>query len=145
TENLYIGRTPKTIHYAFMHELGIKLVINMRIGLPPRRDPISPPVSSLWLPCIDSPLFPIPMSFLKMGAQEALKVMNNGGAVYTHCSKGRHRGVAMGACILVAQGYSAEEAMQLIKQQRPASDPRVWYIRRRIKQFAKEWASSTPG
>ena len=141
TDTLYIGRTPKTNDYAVLHELGVKLVINMRIGAPPKRDPFTPPIRSLWLPWIDSPLFPLPIGFLKYATQEALKAMEAGGAVYTHCAKGRHRGVAMAACILVAQGSSPEEAIELIKKQRPASDPGAWYIRGRIERFAREWAN----
>jgi len=139
TENLYIGRTPKARDYAQLHELGVKLVINMRFGIPPRHDPNSPPIRSLWLPSIDAPLFPIPISFLKIGVQEALKVIESGGVVYAHCSKGRHRGPAMGACILIAEGHSPDEVLQLIKQQRPTADPDAWYIRQRIIKFAKQW------
>lgn len=141
TENLYVGRTPKTKDYVLLHELGVQLVINMRIGAPPKRDPIAPSIRSLWLPWIDSPLFPLPIGFLRFATQEALKVIRSGGAVYTHCAKGRHRGVAMGACILVAQGNSVEQAIQLIKQQRPTADPEAWYIRGRIERFARVWAA----
>jgi protein tyrosine phosphatase (PTP) superfamily phosphohydrolase (DUF442 family) len=142
TENLYIGTTPKAKDYDQLHQLGVKLVINMRIGIPPRGDPHNPPMSSLWLPTIDSPLFPIPMRFLKVGTQAALKVIEGGGSVYTHCSRGRHRGPAMGACILIAQGMTAEEVIQLIKQHRPVSDLQAWYIQRRILKFAREWGKS---
>jgi len=123
-----------------LHELGVTLVINTRIGTPPRRDLDPVPIKSLWLPWIDSPLFPIPIVILKHGTQEALKEMENGGVVYAHCARGRHRGPAMGACILVAQGYSPEEAIRLIKQQRPASDPGIWYIRHQIELFARQWS-----
>lgn len=139
TDRLYIGTTPKTEDYATLRKLGVDLVINMRIGLPPRRDVHSSPMKSIWLPSIDSPIFPIPMRFLKTGVKEALKVMEDGGSVYTHCAKGRHRGPAMGACILIARGMNPEKSMQLIKQQRPASDLQAWYIHRRIMQFAREW------
>lgn len=139
TDTLYIGTTPKAKDYDLLHELGVSLVINMRIGFPPRRDPHALPMKSLWLPVIDSPIFPIPIRFLNKGVREALKVVGTGGVVYTHCSKGRHRGVAMGACILIAEGMPAEQAIQLIKQQRPISDPYAWYIQRRIVKFAREW------
>jgi hypothetical protein len=33
----------------------------------------------------------------------------------------------------------AEEAMQLIEQQRPVADLHAWYIQRRIMKFASEW------
>ena len=39
TDSLYIGTTPKGEDYATLHELGVELVINMRIATPPRRDP----------------------------------------------------------------------------------------------------------
>ncbi len=139
TENLYVGTTPKTGDYDLLHQLGVSLVINMRIGLPPRRDSHSPPMRSLWLPTIDSPLFPIPISFLQLGARTALGVIDDGGIVYAHCSRGRHRGPAMAACILIAQGMPAEQAIELIKRGRPVSDPHIWYIQNRIKKFAREW------
>jgi hypothetical protein len=34
---------------------------------------------------------------------------------------------------------SPEQAMKLIKQQRPISDPQIWYIQRRIMKFAQTW------
>jgi protein tyrosine phosphatase (PTP) superfamily phosphohydrolase (DUF442 family) len=142
TDDLYIGTTPKAKDYDQLHELEVKLVINMRIGFPPSRDPNVPPIRSLWLPAIDSPLIPIPIRFLQKGVREALKVIESGGAVYTHCSKGRHRGAAMGACILIAQGMSADQAMQLIKAQRPISDPHAWYIKRRVIKFTREWGKN---
>ena len=139
TDYLYIGTTPKGEDYGTLLELGVSLVINTRFGTPPRRDSHIPPMRSLWLPAIDSPIFPIPIPALQKGVQEALKVINAGGVVYAHCSRGRHRGAAMGACILIAQGIAPEQAMELIKQRRPVSDPYIWYIRRRIMRFAQAW------
>jgi hypothetical protein len=63
-----------------------------------------------------------------------------GGKVYAHCAKGRHRGVAMGAAILIAQGYDPDTAMNLIKLQRPSADPDLFYIRSRILRFAQAWS-----
>ncbi len=139
TDQLYVGTTPNAKDYDLLHSLGVRLVINMRFGFPPKRDPHVPPLRSLWLPTIDSPIFPIPIRMLTTGVEQALKVIQEGGVVYAHCSRGRHRGPAMGACILIAQGTPAEAAMQLIKQQRPVADPQAWYIRRRIEKFEREW------
>ncbi len=143
TKQLYIGTTPKTSDYGLLHELGVSLVINMRFGVPPRHDLQTPPMRSLWLPTIDSPIFPIPIRMLQAGVREAVKVISGGGIVYTHCSKGRHRGPAMGACILIALGKLPEEAMRLIKAQRPVADPEAWYIRRRIIKFSQNWPDIT--
>jgi protein-tyrosine phosphatase len=93
----------------------------------------------LWLRTFDSPFFPIPISKLMTGAKAALETIQFGGKVYVHCAGGRHRGVAMGSCILIAQGYTAEEAMQLISKRRSFADPQIYYIRARIILFAQEW------
>ncbi len=139
TDNLYIGTTPKFKDYDLLVSLGIELVINMRFGFPPVQELFVPPLKSLWLPTIDSPLIPMPMAALKKGVEAGLEVMNHGGVVMTHCTRGRHRSVAMGSCLLIAQGRSPEEAMKLIIEQRPIADPYAWHIRRRIMLFAREW------
>jgi len=139
TDDLFIGTMPYAKHYAELREMGVCLVINMRVERRPRPDPGSPPVRSMWLPTFDTPLFPIPIHVLVRGAKAALQVIETGGRVYVHCAAGRHRGVAMGAAILIAQGYTAEGAMQLITQQRAVADPYIWYIRRRIERFAQRW------
>lgn len=145
TGDLFIGTTPYGQHYAELREMGVALVINMRIERRPRPDPGSPAVRSLWLPTFDTPLIPIPIHVLERGVTAALKVIDTGRRVYVHCAAGRHRGVAMGAAILIAQGYSAAGAMHLIKQQRVVADPDVWYIRRRIERFAQRWQARRTG
>ena len=98
-----------------------------------------PALHYLWLRTFDSPIFPIPVLALIQGVQAALEVIDEGGKVYTHCARGKHRSVAMGAAILIAQGLSPEAAMSLIKEQRSAADPYIFYIRRRILLFAQSW------
>lgn len=139
TDNLFIGTTPTATDYGCLRELGVELVINMRFEHRLVPDAHNPPMEVLWLRTIDSPLFPIPIRTLVRGAKAALGKIRTGGKVYAHCAGGRHRGVAMGAAILVAQGYAAEKAMQLIKDHRPSADPFVFYIRRRILRFARQW------
>lgn len=139
TDNLYIGRTPHTEDYDQLRSLGVQLVINMRLEKRPYRDEHNSPMPVIRIPTIDSPLFPIPMRALKRGVKAALPVIEDGGKVYVHCQAGVHRGVAMGAAILIAQGYDPLEAMELIKEKRPGADPDAWYIRRRIMKFAELW------
>ncbi len=139
TNYLYVGTPPKGDDFSTLHDMGVDFVINMVMASPPRRDPHSPPIKVLWLPTIDSPLFPLPMWALEKGVREALEVIRTGGIVYTHCSKGRHRGPAMAACILIAEGMTSTEALELIKHQRPVSDLRMWYIKRRVLKFEEIW------
>jgi protein-tyrosine phosphatase len=139
TEDLFIGTTPGVQAYERLRGLGVRLVINMRVEYRLRPDPHDPPLSLLWLPSFDSPFVPISIGLLKRGAQAAIETIRGGGKVYTHCAGGVHRGVAMGAAVLVAQGHLPEEAMGLIKAHRPMADPGVFYIRNRILGFARQW------
>jgi dual specificity MAP kinase phosphatase len=141
TDDLYIGNMPEVTDYDGLRELGIRLIINMRFSRGPHPDPYHQPIQLLWLPTIDSPFFPIPIAKLILGAKTALDAIRAGGKVYVHCAYGRHRGVAMGACILIAQGYEPEAAMNLISERRLVADPNAYYIRPRIMLFAKQWNS----
>ncbi len=139
TDDLFIGTTPTVPDYEHLRELGVRLVINMRLTHYPRADAYVQPLSFLSLRTIDSPFFPIPIQKLQRGARLALETIRGGGKVYAHCAGGRHRGVAMGACILVAQGHSPLEAMKLIAERRSFADPHIFYIRSQILRFALEW------
>ena len=139
TNDLFIGTTPEAQDYNRLRDLGVRLVINMRFARGPH--PASHPeaLSFLWLRTIDSPILLIPLSTLVKGTHIALETIRQGGKVYSHCAAGRHRSVAMGAAILIAQGHTPEIAMQLIKKQRPIADPEIFYIRNRILRFAQHW------
>ena len=139
TDDLFIGTTPLASDYDGLRELGIRLIINMRLVHGPFPDSHHTPIKLLWLRTFDSPFFPIPVPKLMTGAKAALEAIGAGGKIYVHCAGGRHRGVAMGSCILIAQGYTPDEAMQLISKRRSFADPNVYYIRSQIMQFAQEW------
>lgn len=139
TDDLFIGTTPLASDYNGLRELGIRLIINMRFTRRPFPDPHEVPIRLLWLPTIDSPFFPLPVSKLITGARAALETILLGGKVYVHCAYGRHRGPAMGSCVLIAQGHEPESAMQLVAERRRAADPYIPYIRSRILKFAAEW------
>jgi hypothetical protein len=139
TDDLFIGTTPLASDYDGLRELGIQLIINMRFSHGPYPDPHHTPIRLLWLRTIDSPLIPIPVSKLVIGARAALETILLGGKVYVHCAYGRHRGPAMGSCVLIAQGYEPESAMKLIMERRLVANPKAYYIRPRIMSFAREW------
>jgi protein tyrosine phosphatase (PTP) superfamily phosphohydrolase (DUF442 family) len=139
TNDLFIGRMPSARDYDQLRALGIRLVINMRFSRAPEPDPHPRPIDLLWLRSIDSPFFPISIDKLIAGARAGLNTVSEGGKVYTHCAYGRHRGVAMGAAILIAQGRDPFDAMNLIMQKRSVADPYAFYIRPRILRFAQAW------
>ncbi len=138
TKDLFVGTTPSQIDYGALRKLGVSLVINMRFGhgRPPGDDSA---MKYLRLRTFDTPLLPIPLKALEQGAEAALETVRGGGKVYVHCSKGRHRGVAMATAILIAQGLPSGEAMRLLKERRSEADPDAFYIRRRILSFERRW------
>ncbi len=139
TNDLFIGTYPSAVDYNHLRDLGVRLIINMRFRCGPVPDLHVPPIDLLWLRTIDSPFFPIPIDKLTCGARAALETIRNGGKVYSHCVGGVHRGVAMGAAILIAQGHDVDAAIHLIKSHRKAADPYVFYIYSRILRFANQW------
>jgi hypothetical protein len=139
SDQLFIGVTPLASDYDGLRELGIQLIINMRFSRGPYPDTHHTPIRLLWLRTIDSPFVPLPISRLITGARAALETIFLGGKVYVHCAYGRHRGPAMGSCILIAQGYQPEDAMKLVVEGRSVADPYIPYIRSRILKFASEW------
>ncbi len=147
TEDLYLGTMPNGIVYEDLRKLGVGLVINMRFWLGRRPPKGEPAIEYLRLRTVDTPLLPMPIEALRRGAEAALKAMENGAKVYVHCAKGRHRGAAMAAAILIAQGMPAEEAIGLIQARRKQADPGAGYIKRRIMLFAEQWLrdESEPG
>ncbi len=138
TDQLFIAVRPKARHVEHVRNLGIELVLSMLWFAPPR-ELMRPPFQIRRLPMIDYPLFPLPLWLLRRGAEAALPVLADGGRVLVYCRGGVHRSVAMMCCILIAQGMSADDAMNLVSQKRPVADPRAWYIERRIRAFESDW------
>lgn len=139
TDDIYVGTTPSAADYEALRKLGVRLVINMRSVHGGRPRIGEPRIEYVRLRTFDTPVLPIPLKALVQGAEAALEARRAGGKVYVHCARGRHRGPAMAAAILIARGMGPEEAMKLIKEKRREADPTVGYIRRRILRFAEVW------
>jgi len=138
TETIYISAWPRGEHAEEIRSLGIRLILSMH-WMRPSNALRHPPVELLWLPTFDTPLTPMPIKTLERGVDAALPVIEAGGGVLVHCRAGVHRSVAMACCVLIAEGYSADEAMDLVKDKRAVADPDVWYIKRRILRFERYW------
>jgi protein tyrosine phosphatase (PTP) superfamily phosphohydrolase (DUF442 family) len=147
TDYLYVGAQPGAEHAAELRARDVRLIISMIGTARPAAAFGKPPFHLLWLRTYDTFLTPIPVSKLMEGVRAALPVIRDGGRVLTYCAQGRHRSVAMAAAILIAMGYSAEEAMRLLQTRRQIARPQTWYIKRQIKKFEKHWQqnNSLPG
>lgn len=143
TPQLFIAARPHARHVEHIRGLDVQLVLSM-IGVVPPLELAAPPFELLRLPVYDNPLVPIPLSAFRRGVAAALPILDAGGRVLVYCRAGQHRSVAMTACILIAQGMTADEAMDTIVARRPYADPHVWYIQRRIRAFEREWRLEHP-
>ena len=98
TETLYIGANPRGDVVENIHGLGVRMVISM-IPIPPTRAFFRHPFKLLILPTADDPRLPIPLFVLKYGVKRALPIIEQGDGVLVYCREGRHRSVAIAACI----------------------------------------------
>jgi protein tyrosine phosphatase (PTP) superfamily phosphohydrolase (DUF442 family) len=138
TEYLYVAALPNAEYADAISNLNVRLVINMII-ITPAKVYQEPPFRMLTLRTFDSIFIPIPIRKLEKGVETALPAIQNGESVLIYCRKGRHRSVAMASTILIAKGYSADDAMQLVSIKREAADPYAWHIQRQIRKFEKSW------
>ena len=138
TDYLYISAFPRGEHVKEIVALGVRLVLSMH-WMRPTKMLGKPPVKLLWLPTVDNMFFPMPIKTLNKGVRAALPVIDDGEAVLVHCKSGVHRSVAQAACVLIAMGYTADDAMQLIKEKRAVADPDARHIQSRIRKFAIQW------
>lgn len=143
TDYLYVGGQPKAVDAPRLEALGVRLIISLRALRNPTQKFAAPTVDVLWLRTVDSPVTPIPTRTFARGVEAALDVIRQGGRVFVHCKHGRHRSVAMAACILIAMGDTAEAAMQRLRHGRKRADPHIWYIRQQIERFERYWRKQT--
>lgn len=135
---LYIASLPRAEDAEAIRDRNVSLIINMIFIRPPSVY-TQPPFRMLTLRTFDFVLLPIPIAKLRKGVEVALPVIQDGESVLIYCHAGRHRSVAMGACILIAMGYTADEAMQIVREGRAVADPHAGHIERQIRKFEDEW------
>lgn len=137
-DDLYLSSLPKKEHVEHLRSLSICMVISMTVFRAPSVYR-QPPMQFTHCPSLDTPLTPIPIFILRRGVSAALPFIDGGESVLVHCKSGVHRSVAMACCILIARGYTADNAMRLVKEKRDKADPYVPYIRKRIEKFESYW------
>ena len=74
--------------------------------------------SFLWLPTKDDR--PPNPSQLQVGVDTIASLIKNGEKVYVHCKFGHGRSPTLVAAYLISQGKSVEDALSIIKEQRPS-------------------------
>jgi protein-tyrosine phosphatase len=139
TDDLYIGAWPTNVHLDTIQSLGVTVIlctilerVDKELG--------QPPLTLVMMPMTDAiPNHPYyPTKALMRGVHAALDAFERGEKVMVFCKSGRHRSAATSACILIGQGYRADDAMELVESKRSEADLNP-SIRQRIERFEEEW------
>jgi hypothetical protein len=139
TDYLYVGSRMGEEHADELKVLKFDLIISM-IAQQKIHDVFTQePFKSIWIRTYDNFLRPISVKQFLTGIEAALPVIHNKGKVLVFCMEGRRRSVAMASAILIAAGYTSEEAAQLLMKARRVADPRAWYIRMQVRYFERYW------
>lgn len=139
TSDLYIGAWPTKYNVDTIKSLGVTVVLSTILERVDK-ELGKPPLQLVKIGMTDSiPFRPYyPTKTLMRGVDAALAAFERGEKVMVFCKTGRHRSAATSCCILIGQGYGAEEAMELVESKRAEADLNPG-IRRRIERFEQEW------
>src|ERR1039458_700120 len=137
TDYLYVGSRIVKEQAEELKVLNFNLIISMIGQMAPDKIYTLPPFKTLWIKTYDTFFTPISIKKLLIGVTAALPIIQNKGKVLVFCMLGKHRSIAMGAAILISQGYTSKGAINLLTAARKAADPKMWYIRSQIMAFEK--------
>lgn len=143
TDRLFIAAWPVGENYNEIVGLGVRLVINMD-WVPADPKLSEAPLRVLTLVTHDSPVTPMPLEKMWTGVRAAGEMIAKGDKVMVYCKMGRHRSATMACCILVSQGYTADEAIQKVREKRPMARPDHGSFKRVIEKFETEWRAANP-
>lgn len=139
TPCLYVASEMADRDLPRIEEIGFALVISMIGQRAPLEALQAPGRDLLWLRAYDNFFTPIPIRKLITGTERAAPLVREGKKVLVFCREGKRRSVTMAAAILISLEYSAEDAMQLLKEKRQVANPMYFYVRHRIRKFARQW------
>lgn len=128
TPALYVGPQHRANGKRALAQAGIAYILNMRsefddathnltFDTPPDGSPADAPAAYCHLPTPDDEA--PSMAHLAQGIAFIESAIGSGGKVYIHCSAGVGRAPTMAAAYLIRRGYSADDALDLIRSARP--------------------------
>lgn len=134
--NLLVGKTPRSLDYELLKDMGITLLINMRIEWPSKYITRQKLIKEVWASSIDSKYYPLNKPKMLRIAKVANSEIKKGGKVYVYCREGRHRSIVMVATILMLQGHSTQIIQKTVSQKRPVADLRAVEVASAISELA---------
>jgi hypothetical protein len=114
TPTLAVGGAFRSGQIKHLKQRGVTAVVDCR--LEGHDDPLAlsqAGISFLHVPTLDRHGFTYAQ--LAEGVEWVLERVSNGGRAFMHCEHGVGRGPLMACAVLVAQGYSAPEALRIVR------------------------------
>jgi protein-tyrosine phosphatase len=138
TPNLAVGgRFPTEAAEHLAQKFGITHIVDVRIEDKDDEAVLREHgITLLHLPTVDSRA--VSQEMLEDGVAWVNQQLADGGRVYIHCAHGIGRSVLLACCVLVTMGYSAQDALRLVKQKRPQAAPNQEQLDALVK-FARRW------
>ncbi len=143
TDHLYIAAWPTRAHRQQIIDLGVRLVISTILEKPDQ-ELGEPPLRLVRVRATDlGKRLIFPDGQLMKGVEAALSVLERGEGVMVFCKAGMHRSATLTACILVAQGYTPDEAIRLVLEKRSRAHFNETH-RQKINHFVEQWQQRHP-
>ncbi|HEY3115945.1 MAG TPA: dual specificity protein phosphatase [Chloroflexota bacterium] len=121
-----------------LHKMGIGAVVDCREeASDDERELARFGIAFLRLPTPDATT--LTQDSLTQGVSWVRDQLESGRKVYIHCTHGVGRAPELGACVLVTQGYDAEDALELVKARRWQASPNAEQIEGLVR-FAEQRA-----
>lgn len=122
TDMLAVGGSYRVRDIRRLAEIGITAVIDSRSEASDDEAELARQgIRLLRLPAPDR--YALSLEQLQQGAGWAVERLNEGHKVFVHCEHGVGRGPLLGAAVLVALGYSAQQALRLLRVKRWQAAP----------------------
>lgn len=122
TDNLAVGGALRTVDMSRLQRMGITAVVDCREEASDDEVLLGRHgIAFLRLPTPDAR--ELSQEALDLGSAWVRQRLQRGEKVYIHCYHGVGRGPLLGACVLVASGYGAQEAIDLVRKRRWQASP----------------------
>ena len=138
TDYLYVGSWPKKENIDELKKRNIGLIISL-IFQKDDKELGQKPFKLLSFTTFDTPWTPLPMKVFYKSVEESQKYIKDNKAILVYCKSGMNRSVIIAAAILVSQGYTADEALELIRSKRLVAKGRRRGLLKQLYKFESEW------
>ncbi len=137
TPQIAVGGSFRNSQIRLLRERGVTAVVDCREEA--QDDPVALSKAGIRLLHLPAPdRHALTFEQLSAGVEWVLDHLDQGGRAFLHCEHGVGRGPLMASAVLVAQGYTAPDALQLVRTSRWQAAPNDRQLRA-LLAFERAW------